>query len=171
MNVKKTPDQRFLDAQIALIMGTPDDELDELLQEVGFTPNDLAARGTVAIERASATIQQAHQASDALNSLPANRQREVATRLGIRRSVFTALAEHRALVETIPKRFLQKLAMEVGTTLETITLTLSGPVRFATAQHKSDQAPELPNQVTFEQLVRDASMTELEIAELMREDD
>ena len=170
MNTKKPQNQRFLDAQIALIMGAPDDELDELLQEVGFDPNDLAARGTVAVERASAAIKQAYQTSDALNSLPAPRQRDVATRLGIRRSVLTALTEHRALVETIPKRFLQKLAMEVGATFETITLALSGPVRFASAQHKADQAPELPNQVTFEQLIRDASMTELEIAELMRED-
>jgi|APAra7269096661_1048516.scaffolds.fasta_scaffold00133_55 hypothetical protein len=170
MNTKKTQDQRFLDAQIALIMGAPDDELDGLLQEIGFNPNDLAARGKVAVERASAAIKQAHHTSDVLSSLPAPRQREVAKRLGIRRSVLTALAEHRALVETIPKRFLQKLAMEVGATFETITLALSGPVRFASAQHKSDQAPEPPNQVTFEQLIRDASMTESEIAELMRED-
>lgn len=170
MNAKKTPDQRFLDAQIALIMETPDEELDEMLQAGGFDSKDLAARGTVAVERALADIQEAHHTSDTLRSLPVTLQREVATRLGIRRSVFTALAEHRALVKTIPKRFLQRLAEEIGATLEAITLALSGPVRPAAAQHKSDQAPELPKQVSFEQLLRDASMTEAEIAELMRED-
>lgn len=170
MNTKKSKEQRFLDAQISLIMGESDDELDELLQEVGFDPTDLAARGTAAVERASAAIELANQTSNALTSLSAQRQREVATRLGIRRSILTALAEHRALVETIPKRFLRTLAKEVGASFETLTLALSGPVRYASAQHKSDKAPEVPNQVTFEQLIRDASMTELEIAELMRED-
>jgi hypothetical protein len=170
MTTKYTQDQRFLDAQIALIMDAPDDELDALLQEVGFDPNDLAARGTVAVERASAAIKQAYQTSDALNSLTATRQREVALRLGIPRSVLTALTEHRAVVGTVPKRFLQKLAIEVGATLETITLALLEPIRVTNAQYKSDQAPELPTQVSFEQLIRDASMSELEIAELMRED-
>lgn len=170
MSTKKSQEQRFLDAQISLIMGESDDELDELLQEVGFDPADLAARGTSAVERATVAIELAHQTSDALTSLTAQRQRELATSLGIRRSILTALAEHRALVETIPKRFLRTLAKEVGASFETLTLALSGPVRFASAQHKSDKAPAPPKQVTFEQLIRDASMTEQQIAELMRED-
>lgn len=169
MNTKKTPDQRLLDAQIALIMNTPDGELDEILQAIGLDPSDAATRGTVAVERALTAVEQAHQTLDALSTLPVSRQREVASLLGIRRSVFTALTENRALVETIPKRFLQKLSEEMGASLEAMTLALSGPVRFATAQHKSDQAPKLPNQVTFEQLLKDASMTEMEIVELLRE--
>lgn len=170
MNTKKNPDERFLDAQIAFVMDTDADELDQLLKEIGFDPNDLETRGSAAIERASASINLALQPSDMLTSLLPPRQREIATRLGIRRNVFTALVEHRALVETIPKRFLKKLALEIGTTLETIALALSGPVRTLGAQHKSDQAPEVPTQVTFEQLIRDADMTELEITELLRED-
>lgn len=170
MNAKKTPDQRFLDAQIALLMGTPEAELDELLQAVDLEGSHLASRGTVAIDRALAAVDSANQTSNALTSLPIPRQREVAARLGIRRSVFTALAEHRAVVESIPKSFLRRFAKEVDATLEAVTLALSGPVRVAIAQHKSNQAPELPKRVKFEQLLRDASMTEAEIAELMRED-
>lgn len=170
MKAKKTPDQRFLDAQIALIMGTQDAELDELLQAAGFDAQDLAARGAGAVERALAAIEQADKASAALESLPVPRQREIASRLGIRRSVLTALAEHRALVETIPKRFLQRLADEVETTLEVMRLALMGPVLASASQHKSDKAPEFPKQVAFEQLLRDTAMTEDEIAELMRDD-
>lgn len=170
MNTKRIPDQRFLDAQIALIMSTPDGELDEMLQAAGFDPKDLATRGTVAVECVLAAIEQDNQSSDNMLSLPVARQREVAKRLGIRRSVFTGLAERRALVWSIPRKFLQRLAEELGETIEAITLALSGPVCSVTAQHKSDQAPEPPKQVTFEQLLMDASMTEGEIADLMRED-
>lgn len=170
MNANKTPDQRFLDAQIALIMGTPDAELDELLQAAGFDAQDLAARGAGAVERALAAIEQAGKASAVLEALPVLRQREVASRLGIRRSVLAALAEHRPLVETIPKRFLERLASEVETTLEAMRLALTGPVAAVAAQHKSDKAPELPKRVAFEQILRDAAMTEDEIAELMRDD-
>lgn len=170
MNAKKTPDQRFLDAQIALIMGTPDAELGDLLQAAGFDARDLAARGAGAVERALAAIEQAERASAALESLPVPRQREVANRLGIRRSVLAGLSEHRALVETIPKRFLQELANELESTLEALRLALTGPLLAPAAQYKSDKAPELPRQVAFEQLLRDAAMTEEEIAELMRDD-
>lgn len=171
MNSKKTPDQRFLDAQITLIMSTPNAELDELLQAAGFDVRDLAARGASAVGRAVAVNEQADKASAVLGSLLVPRQREVASRLGIRRSVLAALSEHRAAVETIPKRFLNRLANEVETTLEAMRLALMGPVAATVSQHKSDKAPELPKQVTFEQLLRDAAMTEDEIAELMRDDD
>lgn len=170
MNAKKTPDQRFLDAQIALIMGASDAELDEQLQAAGFNAQDLAARGASAVERALAAIEQADKASVVLESLPIPRQREVASRLGVRRSVLAALVEHRALVETIPKRFLQRLANEVEAPLKALKLALTGPVLASVAQHKSETAPEVPKQVTFEQILRDAAMTEDKIAELMRDD-
>lgn len=170
MNAKKTPDQRFLDAQIAVIMDTPDAELDDLLQAAGFDAKDLSERGASAVESALAAIEQADKASAILESLPVPRQREVASRLGIRRSVLAALAEHRALVETIPKRFLQRLANEVEAPVKALMLALTGPVVVYAAQHKSDKAPDVPKQVTFEQLLRDAAMTEDKIAELMRDD-
>ncbi|OHV95086.1 hypothetical protein AKG95_22675 [Janthinobacterium lividum] len=169
MNTKKTPDQLLLDAQIAFIMSSPDSELDEVLLAAGLDPEDAETRGTAAVDRALTAVEQANIISDALNTLPVNRQREVATNLGIRRTVFAAIAENRARVQTIPKRFLEKLSHEMGASFEVMVLALSGPVRFASAQHKSDQAPELPNQVTFEQLLRDSSMAENEIADLLRE--
>jgi hypothetical protein len=170
MTAKKTPDQRFLDAQIALVMSTPDAELDGLLQSAGFDPSDLDTRGAGAVERALAAIEQANRASMVLKSLPVERQRQVASRLGIRRSILSALIERRALAESVPRRFLQGLANEVETTFEGLRLALRGPVLEAASVHKSDKAPELPQQVTFEQLLRDSEMTEDEIAKLMRDD-
>ncbi|WP_321955884.1 hypothetical protein [Paraburkholderia bannensis] len=170
MNTKKTPDQRFLDAQISLIMSASSAELEELLRAAELDGDALASKGTVAVERARSAIDDARKASDELNSLPIARQRYIAERLGIRRSVLAALAEHRAIVETIPKKFLRLFASEVGATLEALSLALSGPVRAVAVQHKSDQTPEIPKQVRFERLLRDASMTEEEIAELMREE-
>lgn len=91
MNSNKTPDQRFLDAQIALIMGTSDSDLDEMLQAIGFEAQDLVVRGASAVQRALTAIEQSEKASAALKSLPVSRQREIAGRLGIRRNVLTAL--------------------------------------------------------------------------------
>ncbi len=170
MNAKKTPDQRFLDAQISLIMDTPDAELDELLHVAGFDVQDLAARGAGAVELALVAIDLADKASVALESLSVPKQREIANHLGIRRSVLAGLTERRALVETIPKRFLRRLANEVEATIEGMRLALMRSVLASASLHKSDKAPELPKQVAFEQLLRDAAMTESEIAELMRDD-
>ncbi|QDH58337.1 hypothetical protein [Pandoraea pnomenusa] len=170
MNAKKTPDQRFLDSQISLIMGASSAELEELLQAVDLDGDALASKGTAAIERARSAIDEARKTSDKLSALSIARQRDIAERLGVRRSVLAALAERRAIFETIPKRFLRLFASEVGATFEALSLTLSGPVRAVAVQHKSDQTPEIPRQVGFERLLRDASMTEAEIAELMREE-
>ena len=159
MDAKKTLDQRFLDA-----------EIDELLQAAGFDPQDLVVRGTNAVERVLVVMQQVKTASATLDSLPVLRQREIASRLGIRRSVLAALSERRALVDTIPKRFLGKLAAEVETSLDAMRFALMRPVLAHVSQHKSDRAPEPPKQVAFQQLLRDAAMTDDEIAELTRDD-
>ena len=170
MAAKKTPDQRFLDAQIALIMSTSDVELDELLQTAGFDAKDLAARGAGAMERALAAIEEADKTSADLKSMPVPRQKDVASRLNIRRSVLAALAEHRVLVETIPKRFLRTLANEMGTTFGAMRLALAGSIVPVASQHKADKVPELPEQVSFERLLRDAAMADDEIAELMQDE-
>ena len=54
MTAHNVPDKRFLDAQIALLLETPDDDLDELLVAAGFEPPELAMRGENAIAAARA---------------------------------------------------------------------------------------------------------------------
>lgn len=171
MNAKKTPDENFLDAQIALLMNAKVGELDEYLTATGLDPQDLEKRGTNAIKGALTNIQVAKQTSATLSALAPARQKEIANRLQIKRSVFAALSEHRAIVSSIPARFLLRLADELGAAADALRLALSTPlIPSGVAQYKSDEAPAAPVQVPFEQLLRESSMSEEEIAELMRED-
>lgn len=171
MTIKKTPDENFLDAQITLLTSAKADELDDYLTAAGLAPEDLDERGTNAIKGALTSIQVAKQTSATLSALAPARQKEIASRLQIKRSVFAALSEHRAIVSSIPARFLQRLADELGAAVDSLRLVLSTPVISADApQYKSDESPRAPVQVPFEQLLREAAMSEEEIAELMRED-
>ncbi|MHB1701404.1 MAG: hypothetical protein ACYCSN_14975 [Acidobacteriaceae bacterium] len=170
MNKPKSPDERFLDAQIALLMEASPEELDEYLVAVGLDPQDVEKRGLNAVKGALTNLQVAKQAAD-LSDLSSVRQREIAGRLRIKRSVFAALAEHRAIVSSIPKRFMEQLANEIGATAQVLSLVLSAPVvGTRAARYKSDTRPQPPVRVPFEQLLREAAMSEEEIGELLRED-
>ena len=165
-------DEKFLEAQIAVLMDASAEELDEFLQATGLEPQELEKQGMNAVKGALTSLEVAKQAV-MLSDFSVARQREVATRLGIKRSVFAGLAEHRAIVASIPKRFLQRLANEIGASVLALTDALCAPVVTASAaQYRSDVAPKAPVQVPFEQLLREAGMSEEQIAALMqREDD
>lgn len=171
MNNGNTPDERFLEAQIAFLMGASAEELNEVLEAAGLLPQELEKQGMNAVKGALTSLQVAKQAV-ALSDLSVARQREVATRLGIKRSVFAGLAEHRVIVSSIPTRFLQRLANEIEASLQALTDSLCAPVEaMPAAQYRSDVAPMPPVQVPFEQLLREAGMSQEQIAALMGEDD
>lgn len=171
MNKGKTPDEKFLEAQIALLMDTSAEELNEVLQAAGLEPEELEKKGMNAVKGALTSLQVAKQAA-VLSDLSVARQREVAARLGIKRSVFAGLAEHRAIVSSIPKQFLQRLANEIGASVQALTDALCAPLVAPSAvQYKSEVAPKAPVQVPFEQLLREAGMSQEQIAVLMREAD
>jgi hypothetical protein len=170
VNNPKTPDEKFLEAQIALLMEAGPEEVDEHLVAARLDPQDIENRGMNAVKGALTNLQIVKRAT-ALSELSADRQREMASHLGIKRSVLSALAEHRAILSSIPKRFMTRLANELGETVQTLSLILSVPMALTpSARHKSDTAPTAPVRVPFEQLLREAAMSENEIAELMRED-
>jgi hypothetical protein len=171
VNKGKTPDEKFLEAQIAVLMDASAEELNEILQAAGLEPQELEKQGMNAVKGALTSLQVAKKAA-VLSDLSVPRQREVAARLGIKRSVFAGLAEHRAIVASIPKRFLQRLANEIGASVQAVTDALSAPLVAPTAaKYKSDVAPKAPVQVPFEQLLREAGMSQEQVAELMREAD
>lgn len=171
MNKGKMPDEKFLDAQVAVLMDASAEELNEILQAAGLEPQELDKQGMNAVKGALTSLQVAKQAV-VLSDLSVARQREVAARMGIKRSVFAGLAEHRAIVVSIPKRFLLRLANEIGASVQALTDALSAPVVAPTAaQYKSEVAPKAPVQVPFEQLLREAGMSQEQIAALMREED
>lgn len=169
MTAHNIPDKRFLDAQIALLLETPDDDLDELLVAAGFDPKELAMRGENAIAAARAHIAQAAKASATLASLSVARQREVAIALGIQRSVLAAVTERRAFADSVPEGFVRRLAVLVESTFEGLRLALRGPLMAGAAAHKADKAPVAPKQVPFAQILKDAQMSDDQIATFLRD--
>lgn len=167
MKTKKTLEQRFIDAKIALIMETPDDELDEVLVAAGFDPNDLIQRGNKAIEGVLTSLK---EDVDLISNLPLPKKKEVVRQLGISHGVLTAIAERRAIFESIPKRFIRALAESIGVSIESMVQSLNGSVRKAYASHKSDKPPIPPTQVAFEKLLKDAAISEERIRTLLEED-
>jgi hypothetical protein len=173
MTTKKTADESLLDAQLDFIMNAPDDQFDELLLQTGTNKAEMTRQATAAFDRAIDNHANTKRAVETLASLTPGQQASVCQNLKIRRSVFSALREHRAVVSSIPKRFLRRLAHELGQSMQTMAdaLHFPPPARLL-SEHKSDTKPVAqPSRVTFEQLLHDAAMSEEDIQELMRDDD
>lgn len=173
MTTKKTADESLLDAQLDFIMNAPDDQFDEFLSETGANKTEMTRQATAAFDRAIDNHANANRAVEVLASLTPGQQAAVCQNLKIRRSVLSALREHRAVVSSIPKRFLRRLAHEMGQSMQTMADALSfpPPARLL-SEHKADTKPVVqPSRVAFEQLLRDAAMSEEDVQELMRDGD
>jgi hypothetical protein len=172
MAAKKTPDDNLLDAQLDFIMNTPQEQFDDYLAESGANLDDINRKATLAFERALEIDVQAKQAAEALASIRPALQKTIADNLRIRRSVLAAFREHRVIVASIPQRFLARFAEQLDQTIEGLAAALAAPARRLAGQHKSDEKPDaVPVRVTFEQLLRDAAMSDEDIKELMRDVD
>jgi hypothetical protein len=170
MTTKKTPDENLLDAQLDFIMNTPQEQFDAYLVESRADRAEINRKATLAFDRAFENHAIAVKASQALARLTAPEQKVVAQNLGIRRQVLTAFREHRVEVSSIPFRFLSRFASELGQAAEALRNGLLAPAPALAGQYKSDEKPDgVPKRVTFEQLLREADMTEEEISQLMRD--
>lgn len=170
MNSTKTPDENLLNAQLDFFMNAPHEEFDEYLTEIGANRVEMSNKAKDALDRALENYAKTKEAAEALASLTPGQQKIVAQKLGIRRNILTALREHRVDVASIPRHFLARLSIELAQTVEAIVKALDGPAPRALAgQYKSDEKPNITHQrVPFEQLLREASMSEEEISQLMR---
>lgn len=98
--------------------------------------------------------------------------RQMAVALGVKRQVLAAFREHRVIVDSIPDRFLSRLASTARTTVEVLRRALSVPLTLSPARvYKSDAPPEEGGPVTFERLLIDAGHSEAERSALMSEDE
>jgi hypothetical protein len=108
--------------------------------------------------------------ADPLAALSVTEIRQVATTLGVKRQVLAAFREHRVIVDSIPARFLSRLASTAKTTVEELRRALSVPLTLSPARsYKSNAPPEEGGPVTFERLLIDAGHSEAERSELMSE--
>lgn len=84
----------------------------------------------------------------------------LATELRIRRSILIALRDRIVIATSIPKPFLERLAVATRSTTEVLLKYLDQPTTVAPgASYKSDGKPEAPTKIEFERLLINSGVT------------
>ena len=109
-------------------------------------------------------------AQAALERLAPEKQRELAQALGVPRQVILAFVQRSVIVGTVPGRFLARMSENLRTSVRDITAYLSQPPLQSLRYAKADDKPQEAGQVSFEQLLRDAGVSEEQTAELLRDE-
>ena len=100
-------------------------------------------------------------ATDPFASMDRARLQAIAAPLGVSSTVLRSLRMRLVDVATIPERFLRRLAEEAGTSLENLRSFLAGPpLTVVRARFRSDDRTFVERQVTFDQLLVDAGLSE-----------
>ena len=112
------------------------------------------------------------QPASVFDGRSAAEMKTLAAALGVPRQVVAAVRDRRVLADTIPKGFLSRMAAAIDARVEDLMASLSG-VRSATLapSYKADTKPELSSQVSFEQILIDAGVTEDARAAILAEID
>jgi hypothetical protein len=102
--------------------------------------------------------------------LTINELRIFAKELGIPRQVVIALKECKIMVVTIPMNFLRKAAALLHISVERLTAFLEAPpVERRAASYKADAKPSVKAAASFESVLEDAGLSEVERRELMED--
>lgn len=104
-------------------------------------------------------------------NLSIDQLRKIATTLGVPRSIISAFRERKVIIDTVPRAFLNRFASALNKTLDGFTLFLrcsSGPS--AVRSYKSDVKPKEQEQVTFEQLLIQAGVSQETREKLLSEE-
>jgi len=132
----------------------------------------LSVEDQMRIDSAWSRIQSAPSkaAADPFAELSVPKLREVAQSLDVPRQVITAFRERTVIVATVPKPFLARLADLVGSSIQGLLDTLALPSQSLSRSYKADGKPTEAVRVTFEQLLRDAGLSDEQIELLLKDD-
>ena len=98
--------------------------------------------------------------------------REIAKQLAVPRQILAAFREGKVVIESVPRRFLERFAAALSTTVEPLVKSLAIQVGPTLARsYKADAKPEIESRVTFEQLLVEAGVPAEKRAILMAEGD
>lgn len=81
-----------------------------------------------------------------------------------------AFKERTVVVGSIPQRFLSRLAELLQSSVQQLTTSLEQQPMAVAGSYKSDGKPSNVEKISFEQTLRDADLSEEDIATLMEED-
>ncbi len=107
---------------------------------------------------------------DPFADLSAQKMRDISKALNLPRQVVMAFRERTVAAESIPQRFLSRFAELLQSSVQQLTTSLEQPPMEVAGSYKSDGKPRNVQKITFEQLLRDADLSEQDIATLMEED-
>jgi len=110
-------------------------------------------------------------AADPIAELSVPKLREIAQSLKVPRQVITAFRERTVIVSSVPMHFLTQFAGMLGISIQEFLNALALPPQSLARNYKADVKPTLAGQVTFEQLLRDAEMSDEQIELLLSEND
>jgi len=109
-------------------------------------------------------------AADILSEMPVDLQRHVATSLGVPRLVITSIRERKVRPETIKRRFLERFAVLLNKTADDLHALLGEPAAGLARSYKSDIKPDSSGQISFEELLIQAGVSEERRAQLLAEE-
>lgn len=111
------------------------------------------------------------EASDPFAALTADDWRTVAHQLDVPRQVITALRERRVSLLSVPRRFLQNLAVAMRCSVTQLELSWGAAPLVAGRSYKADGKPTAGEQVTLEKVLIDAGVPVEKRARLLVEAD
>ncbi len=130
----------------------------------GAAEFELAAAGMARLRENTATLQ-------SLQAAPAKAFADAIKVLSLPMQVGLAFRERRIEVATLPRRVLAKMAEALQTSTETLLSYLALPPEAPLARaRKSAVRPTVPEKVSFERVLQDASVDEQRISNLLREE-
>jgi hypothetical protein len=110
--------------------------------------------------------------TDLFAALSTQQLRDLAKTLDVPRQVITAFRDRLVLIETVPRRFLERMAAAIQKPRNTLTANFA-PVAFAisTRSYKADAKPTASQPVAFERLLIDAGVSDEKRARLLADSD
>lgn len=146
-------------------------ELGREVDEEALLPASVETTIADAWQRCVAAAPQRTAANPFSGKAPSE-MRALATDLGIPRQVLIAFREGAVLIESVPRRFLRRMANAIGSTLDKLLGDLAAPPMVPVRSYKAkDKKPVRKEPVSFERLLIDAQVPADKRAELLAEDD
>jgi hypothetical protein len=150
------------------------EELVSLSNEIFLVNNteerELTAEDEKVIDAAWSRIQSAGSSAigDPLAELSPKEARNIARSLNVPMQVILAFCERTVEVASIPGKFLDRFARLLSINAKKLEELLTFPPQLARS-YKADEKPANATKVTFEQLLRDASLSDQDIKSLMED--
>ena len=143
----------------------------EIFQLELHDERELSETDKARIHSAWLALQSSLQASvvDPLAKLPVDRLRELSQTLQLPRQVILALSERTVIPSTLPGAFVGRLSDLLGASTQTLMQAFALPQQSFARAFKADTKPKAPEQIPFEQVLREAGVSEEQIRQLTRE--